>query len=275
MPGTQSARVRGITLLQEVVAGAGPIFTIEQARASGEALDLSPDQVRILLSRLAQGRWLARIKRGVYAAQSPLLGAEIHPFAVAAALVEPMAISHWSALAHHGLTTQVPTMVQASTPRAIVAPDVRGGSTYRPRGRTVWRALDTEFEFVVVKAAHFFGLQAEWVSPWHRVDITDPERTLLEMVAHPRIFGGIRVAIETMEAHLGRFDPGKLVAYALRYDVGSVIKRLGWILDALGVAGIELEPLLSYPVRNDTLLDATGPRGGATVRKWRIKNNLH
>lgn len=36
-----------------------------------------------------------------------------------AALVEPMAISHWSALAHHGLTTQIPPMVQASTPRTI------------------------------------------------------------------------------------------------------------------------------------------------------------
>jgi len=274
MSDTPSARVRGITLLQEVLATAGPIFTIEQARAAGETLDLSPDQVRLLLSRLARGRWLARIKRGVYASQSPLLGAEIHPFAVAAALVEPMAISHWSALAHHGLTTQVPTMVQASTPRAIVAPDVRGGSTYRPRGRTVWRALDFEFEFIVVRPAHFFGLQAEWVSQWHRVNITDPERTLLEMVAHPRIFGGIRVAIETMEAHLGQFDPGKLVAYALRYDVGAVIKRLGWILDALGVSGAEIEPLRSYPVRNDTLLDATGSRAGATVRKWRIVNNL-
>jgi predicted transcriptional regulator of viral defense system len=274
MSDTPSARARGITLLQEVLATAGPIFTIEQARAAGEALDLSADQVRILLSRLARGRWLARIKRGVYAAQSPLLGAEIHPFAVAAALVEPMAISHWSALAHHGLTTQVPTMVQASTPRAIVAPDVRGGSTYRPRGRTVWRALDTEFEFIVVRPSYFFGLQAEWVSQWHRVNITDPERTLLEMVAHPRIFGGIRVAIETMEAHLGQFDPGKLVAYALRYDVGAVIKRLGWILDALGVPDAELELLKSYPVSNDNLLDAAGPRAGATIREWRIKNNL-
>lgn len=94
MPGTPSARARGITLLQEVLAGAGPIFTVGQARVAGETLDLFPDQVRILLSRLAQGRWLARIKRGVYAAQSPLLGVEIHPFAVAASRVEPTAISH-------------------------------------------------------------------------------------------------------------------------------------------------------------------------------------
>ena len=52
----------------------------------------------------------------------------------AAALVEPMAISHWSALARYGLTTQIPPMVQASTPRTIVTPEMRAGQAHRPRG---------------------------------------------------------------------------------------------------------------------------------------------
>ena len=52
---------------------------------------------------------------------------EIHPFAVAAALVRPSAISHWSALDHHGLTTQMPKMVQVSIPGKVVTPEMRRG----------------------------------------------------------------------------------------------------------------------------------------------------
>jgi len=84
-----------------------------------------------------------------------------------------------------------------------------------------------EFEFIRVKQDHFFGFQQEWVSSWHRVSITDPERTILDMVAHPRLFGTLGMALETLEAHLERLNTERLVEYALRCDVGAVIKRLG------------------------------------------------
>jgi len=59
-----------------------------------------------------------------------------------------------------------------------------------------------EFEFIKVKPEHFFGFQQEWVSSRHRVSITDPERTVLDMVAHPRLFGTLGTVLETLEAHL-------------------------------------------------------------------------
>jgi len=128
MTEAQYAQTQGVTLLQRVVSAVGPIFTIAQAQAQAEALGIVPAQVRWTLSRLVQGSWIARLKRGVYAVQSPLLSAGLHPYAIAAVLVEPMAISHWSALVHHGLTTQIPPMVQASTPCAVVTPEMRGGA---------------------------------------------------------------------------------------------------------------------------------------------------
>jgi len=68
-----------------------------------------------------------------------LASGEIHPFAVAAALVQPPAISHWSALAHHGLTTQMPKMVQVSIPGKVVTPELRHGPVYPTRGRVAGR----------------------------------------------------------------------------------------------------------------------------------------
>jgi predicted transcriptional regulator of viral defense system len=276
MTEAQYAQTQGVILLQRVVSAVGPIFAIAEAQAQAEALGISPARVRWILGRLAHGGTLgvARLKRGVYAVQSPLLSAELHPYAIAAALTGPMAISHWSALAHHGLTAQIPPMVQASTPRCVVTPEMREGQAYRPRGRATWRVLGLEFEFIVVGEKRFFGFQQEWVSQWHRVAITDPERTVLDMVASPRVFGTLGTGLETLEAHLGRLDLDKLVGYALRYDVGAVVKRLGWMLEALGVPESTTGPLHAYPVRSYYSLDPTRPPGGTPVPRWRVRNNL-
>ncbi len=268
------AQTQGLTLLKQIVSTVGPIFTVAQARQSAEALGIGTSQLHWVLSQLARSGWLARIKRGVYAVQSPSLAAELHPYAIAAALVEPLAISHWSALAHHGLTTQIPPMVQASTPRAVVTPEMRTGKAHRPRGRAVWPAMGLEFEFIKVKQEHFFGFQQVWVSRWHRVPITDLERTVLDMVARPRIFGSLENGIETIEAHLDQLNLERLVEYALRYDVGAVIKRLGWILEAVGASEAVTEPLRAYAVSNYYSLDPTRPPDGPLIARWRVRDNL-
>lgn len=273
-PSTDYAQPQGLSLLNQLVATAGPIFTISQALQAGVVLGMPPEQVRTLLSRLAGGVWLARIKRGVYAVQTPLLGAELHPFAVAAALIENSAISHWSALTYHGFTTQIPPMVQASTPQKVVTPEMRHGAAYQPRGRAAWRAMDMEFEFIKVKPEHFYGHQQIWVSRWCQVRITDPERTALDLFASSQVFGGTEATIELLEDALDRLNLAQLVAYALRYDVGAVIKRLGWALEILGASAEQLEPLLAYPVASTYLAEPSGARSGVVASRWRVRDNL-
>jgi predicted transcriptional regulator of viral defense system len=252
----------------------GPLFTIEQAHAAAAPLDLTPQRVRALLSQLAQAGWIERLKRGSYAVTTPVLGTTLHPYAVAAALVSPLAISHWSALAHHGFTTQIPPMVQASTTANVVTPEMRRGAAYRPRGRAAWRALGLEFEFIRVQARHFFGFQEEWVSQWHRVAITDPERTILDLFAASQVFGSLRMGLEILEAQLHGLDLDKLVAYGLRYEVGAVIKRLGWALEQLAVPESAIAPLQAYPLQAYSQLDPAGPPGGTPITRWQLRDNL-
>jgi len=267
-------QTKGIRQLGSIVEQVGPIFSIEEVRPLAHDQGLTPGDLRWLLSALARSGWVTRIKRGVYAIRSPLFTEELHPFALASALVEPMAISHWSALTHHGLTTQIPPMVQASTPKKVVTPEMRDGEAFRPRGRAVWRVLDVEVEFIYIKKSRFFGFQQEWVSRWNRVTITDRERTFLDMVARPDLFGGLEIAMETFDAHGHTLDLNQLVRYALRYDMGSVIKRLGWLLDELGIAHGVTEPLQRYPVRTYYPLDPGRSRSGISTARWRIINNL-
>ncbi len=267
-------RTQGITLLEAIIEKIGPIFTFAQAYQIAKEMELSRQTVRNSLVKLTQSGWLTRLKRGLYVIQTSLYPDQIHPFAIAQALVSPMAISHWSALAHHGFITQIPPMVQASTPVKVVTPEMRYGEAYRPRGTAAWQVMDIEIEYVHVKEENFWGFTHEWVSGWHRVAITDPERTLFDLIARSDLFGGISMAIETISSNLERIDLSQLVQYAIRFDVGAYIKRLGWVLEISGVGDDILEPLMIYEIQNYHLLDPQRRDEGEPITHWKLNNNL-
>lgn len=265
---------QGMQLLETAVQKLGPIFTIKQLFPLAKEHEISRKQLTWLMSTLASSGRIEILKRGTYVVKSPLFAGEIHPFAVAAALVQPMAISHWSALAEHGFTTQMPVMVQSSTPRNVITPEMRSGQAHRPRGRAVWQALDTEFEFIHVQEKHFFGHTNIWANNWQQVAITDPERTALDVIARPDVFGGTRAALEIFGEALPRIQVGGLAKYALRYNVGAVIKRVGWALEQFGVPESETEPLRNFPVKTYYRLDPQLPPGDQYNTRWRIIENL-
>jgi predicted transcriptional regulator of viral defense system len=252
----------------------GPIFTLDQLKPLARAQQLSDAHLRFLISSLASAGWIEIIKRGVYVVKSPLYSGEIPPFAIASALIHPMAISHWSACAHHGFTTQSPTMIQASTPKKVITPEMRTGSAFSPRGRAIWQAYGLEFEFIHVNKKLFWGFEKIWISSWHQVNITDPERTALDLIARHDIFGGISAVIEILENSLGQIKIDRLVEYAIRYNTGSVIKRLGWTLEQLGTPEQELERLQSYPVGRYYPLDPSHDEGAPKNIRWHVLENL-
>jgi predicted transcriptional regulator of viral defense system len=261
-------------LLELAVQEFGPIFTLDQLKPVARAQQLSDTHLRFLISSLAKANWIEIIKRGTYVVKSPLYSGEIPPSAIAAALIQPMAISHWSACSHHGFTTQSPTMVQASTPKKVVTPEMRTGKADSPRGRAIWHAYGLEIEFIHVNQKLFWGFEETWVSSWQQVNITDQERTALDLIARPDIFGGIRAAIEILENAMGQINVNRLVEYALKYDTGSLIKRLGWALEKLGVPEQDLEGLLNYPVKRYYPLDPGLDEDAPKNIRWQILENL-
>jgi predicted transcriptional regulator of viral defense system len=271
---TGYSQSRGVKLLETALQEFGPIFTLDQLKPLARDQQLSDTHLRFLISSLASADWIEIIKRGTYVVKSSLYSGDIPPFAIAAALIQPVAISHWSACSQHGFTTQPPTMVQASTPKKVITPEMRIGKAHSPRGRATWQAFGTEFEFIHVRQDVFWGFEKNWVSSWQQVNITDPERTALDLIARPDIFGGVSAAIEILENAFGQIKLNRLVKYALKYDTGSVIKRLGWALEKLGVDGETLEPLQNYPVKGyypmDPNLEADAPKN----IRWRVLENL-
>lgn len=262
-------------LLAALVEQGLAVFSIDDARAIAQREGIPDARVAGLLMRMARTGWVYRLRRGLYVLSGPAAGGSpVHPFAIAVRLVTPSAISHWSALHHHGLTEQVPRIVTAFTPSKVVTPDMRNRNDATPRRKHAWVIDGIRYEFTTVEQSRFFGIEHVWVNEQTKIPITDRERTVLEMFASPRSFGGMGEGIGTLREHLDSLSVDKLIEYALHYDAVSVAKRLGWALEGAGVQGAVLAPLLELPSTGYHLIDPSGPRAGARERRWMVQNNL-
>lgn len=270
MPGYSNTL--GLKLVEDLAREGNWVFHAEDAKAAGERLGLSGDHVLTLLSALSRSGWVTRLRRGLYAVgETPLGGAAPHPFVIATRLVEPSAVSHWSALQHHGLTEQVPQAVTASTPKKVVTPSMRTGKP-QPGGHA-WEVAGVRYEYFTVKPSDFFGIARVWMDERSRIPVTDPERTVLDCFIAPERFGGIGEGLGVLEEHLHRLDVPQLVAYALRHGKGSVVKRLGWALERAGAPQDSLAPLRAYPMKGCRPLDPGLPQRGPCDREWGIREN--
>ncbi len=270
MPSSDYGATEGRKLLRYLADNGQYIFSTEEASTAAGKLGIPKNYENSLLGDLAQGKWLQRLRRGLYA----IADVSTHPFAIATRLVEPSAISHWSALNHYGFTEQIPQTIFAMTSGKVVTPSMRAGSSNRPAARHVWEIGNSRYQFVTVKRDYFFGIEHVWVSEHFRIPMTDKERTVLETFASPRLFGGIGEALTLVEQNANKLNIKQLVEYAGRYGKASVAKRLGWALERAGISEKELTPLRKMPVTGIAILDPTRPRRGPSNSKWQILENL-
>lgn len=262
---------QGLALLRTLAARGSATFTTEAARDAARDAGVSPSYLPVLLHRLERSGWLQRIKHGTYALTAGLAGfPEAHPFAIAMALVEPSAISGWSALNHHGLTEQIPHAVTLTTPKRVVTPAMRGAVRAAP---STWDVAGQRFEIVVVVPPRFFGDDEIWLGD-SRVRMFDRERALLDCFALPRRFGGLAEGLGILEQHLRDIDVKRLAAHAVRYGADVVAKRVGFALERFGAAADDVAPLLAVPMRGFRALDPTRDPRGPRNRRWGLIENL-
>lgn len=194
----------------------------------GEAADLLgvPASVAAkLMSRWAQAGWLSRVHRGLYipvslesrTADIPLED----PWIVAARLYEPCYIGGWSAAEYWDLTEQIFRTVLVMTTR-------------KPRQRKT-KIKGTDFLLRTVSDKALFGLKSVWRGQV-KVNLSDPARTIIDMLGEPRLGGGIRSVTDMFVAYLKseKIDLDLLANYAEQLGNGAVYKRMGFLLEKLG-----------------------------------------
>jgi predicted transcriptional regulator of viral defense system len=211
-----------------------------------------------------------RVRQGLYVLPSLVPGLNpVHEFEIAMALVSPAAISHWSALHHHGLTQQIPRKVFVLTTTQATVPRRRSIQARETEGYPVG---DTHYQFVQVKPARYFGVEKVWINDI-RVAMTDPERTLIDGLTMPRYCGDFAEVLQAFAARLPLLDLDRIIAYALRLDVATA-KRLGWVLEYHRINPSRLRQLEKVPIKGYRKLNPTGPAGGPYHQRWMIQENL-
>jgi len=239
----------------------GP-FTAEDAAA---ALDVSRGEAARITGYLASKGWLSRIRRGLFTVVP--LEADVpeawraDPWLVAARVFAPCYIGGWSACEHWGLTEQLfrSILVVSARPQRSAQVTVQG----------------TEFRVATRQPYALFGTRKVWRGR-DRVDVSDPTRTIVDVLDDPSIGGGIRNVADVVEEYLSgdHRDDELLVSYADRLGNRTVFKRLGYLLEALGIDTPELSEICRAR-RSAGLakLDPSIRSGGRITKRWGLRIN--
>src|SRR5438552_3560770 len=173
-----------------------------------------------LLSRWKQQGWLRRIGHGLYVpVPLDLAGSEqviADPWVLVPTLFNQCYIGGWTAAHHWELTEQLFNETLVLTTRRV----------------TEKRVVAQGAAFVLhnVKPKRFFGLKTLWRGSV-RVSISDPARTLVDMIAAPEVGGGIDHVADCLSTYLDgkAADRELLIRYAEQFHNGTVFKRLGFL----------------------------------------------
>ena len=261
----------GISLVVALAYEGDRIFTTDRARELAPRVGMKDAYVTESLYHLRRNNWIVPLRRGLYALSPTIPGvAPAHEFEIAMALVDPAAVSHWSAMRHHGLTEQIPRDVSVLTTKGTWVP--RSRKDMQGRTGDGYPIGDTTYRFIQIKPDRFFGTEKVWVGD-ARVHITDMERTLLDGLSMPRRCGDFSEALHAFEMGMNRLNIERITDYAVRLGA-TTAKRLGWALEAQGIVSPEIDRLAALPINGYRKLDPTGPRKGPCNGRWMVQENL-
>ena len=69
-----------------------------------------------------------------------------------------------------------------------------------------------------------------------KIFVTEPEKTLIDAAARPDLCGGIVHLAQVLKANEQSINWKKLDQYLLKWGGGTVVKRLGFLVENLGIS---------------------------------------
>jgi predicted transcriptional regulator of viral defense system len=245
-----------------------PIFHFQEA---AEILGGGRAPASKVLSQLINNGVVTRLKSGTFRLVPFELGFEReylgNPYIAARELIlsghkdikEEYYLSYGSAFDLHQMVTQPQLIVYVSSPRMMRSLTIQG----------------TEFRFVRCKTKDLFGITEIWIDKNEKVFVSDLERTLLDGLRQPAYCGGFSEVAKGFSIKHQTIDPQKLIDYAVRLDVGAVIRRLGYLMELYQVGSrIHWEFLQTKLTSTYQLLDPELPAEGPHIARWRLRLNI-
>ncbi|MEI6531011.1 MAG: type IV toxin-antitoxin system AbiEi family antitoxin [bacterium] len=238
------------------------VFHLEDVR---RILGLDDSATRNLVRKLVNRGVATRLKPGLFILVPYELGLEKEymgsPLIVARELVngKNYYLSHGTAMEIHGMVTQPQFVFYVTTPEK----------------RRPVRIMGTDFRFITCKKEHFFGTVNHWVTKQEQVRISDLEKTMIDSLYQPEYCGGITEAAKGIWLRRQDVKVGRLIDYALKMEVGTVIRRLGYLLELYAIGSPRLrEALRNHLTESYARMDPILPAEGKFIRKWRLQLNV-
>ncbi len=213
------------------------------------------------LSRWAKNGWVKRIRRGIYipielTVQDLTLPIE-DTWIVAHALFSPCYIGGWTAAQHWDFTEQIFNDTFVFTTRKL---------------NHIINKVGTQ-KFVVrrIPEKKMFGLKTVWKEN-RQIHISDPHKTIVDILSDPSIAGGIRSALDFFEAYLNSAhkDMDILLEYAKKMENKTIFKRLGFLLCYIGSNDVKTISFCQENIsKGYSYLDPLS-KDKNLIRKWRL-----
>lgn len=185
-------------------------------------LKMSEAEAATFVSRLCKNGWLSRVRRGLYipvaVQSSDTVAVAEDPWIIAQRLFSPCYIGGWTAAEYWDLTEQIFRSVVVVTAAKVRSKKVEAGGA--------------EYFLKMASNKNLFGTTEVWRGNV-KVQVSDPSRTIIDVLNDPEIGGGIRPSFDLLKSYLGsknkNFD--LLIQYAEKAGNRSVFKRLGFLVE--------------------------------------------
>jgi len=239
-----------------------PVFRLEDVQ---RILDLDDSSSRSLIRKLVNRSVATRLKPGLFILVPYGLGKEKeymgNPLIVARELVEGKNyyLSHGTAMEIHGMVTQPQLIVHVTTLEKRRPVNIMG----------------TEFQFITCKKEHFFGRVDHWATKQDKVVVSNMEKTIIDSLRQPEYCGGVTEAAKAIWMRRNDLNLKRMIEYALRMDIGAVVRRLGYLMELYEIgAPKNIENLRVHLTNTYVRLDPLLPAEGKFHRKWRLQLNV-
>lgn len=169
-------------------------------------------------------------------------------------------IGYYSALQVHNLITQ-PSLKE----QIVVSKQIRP---------SIIEIKNVSFQFIYHNRQHFFGSKKIWINDFNKVSCSDLEKTLIDCLFKPDYAGGIVEIARAIYTSRDKIKFSKLLDDIVRFDSQAVIKRLGFLMETLGIKTDIIEELQHLRSPSYVVLDTELPKTGRRTSRWRVQQNI-
>lgn len=247
---------KGRAQLGAILKHATGVITVASAAS---ALSVSGSEAAQLLAGWCRKGWLSRVKRGIYvpvSLQSSTSDVMVdEPWLLAKTMFSPCYIGGWSAAEHWDLTEQIFNSVMVLTAKKV-------------HQRTL-SLHGARFKLKTINKSRLFGIKDIWIQN-QKVGVSDPSRTIIDVLNDPALAGGIRMAADFLTNYLRSSNKSSslLQQYADRLGNRTAFKRLGFLLERIAPKEADLTNLCRKRVKSGySQLDPATP-GRTLVTRW-------